>query len=158
MRFFRSFGQKSKLLRNFEKILKFFDENSLENLNLYFIFIFENLLLKIEPSEITPFFSTNFFRFGGIFPFPPGYALGWRRVIAGLVQTHLLTYIFVILLNFVSDLPIFFEGPLKSTTSTRNVTPVIKENIICYKMKIEIPKFIYKGKMIFYGMKIKIPY
>ena len=54
-----------KLLRNFEKILKIFDENSIEKLNFYFIFILENLLLKIEPSEITPFFGFG----GGGFPF-----------------------------------------------------------------------------------------
>ena len=73
-------------IRNSEKILKIFNENSIENLNFYFIFIFilffilffENLLLKIEPSEITPVFYNSFFRFrGGDFPpFPPGYALG----------------------------------------------------------------------------------
>ena len=52
----------------FEKNLKIFDENSKEKLKYYFIFILENLLLKIEPSEITPF-STTFFRFrGGISP------------------------------------------------------------------------------------------
>ena len=75
--------EKSKLLGNFEKILKFFDENSLEKLNFlffnfYFLFFSENLLLKIELSEITPFFYNNFFGFwgGGNFPpFPPGYAL-----------------------------------------------------------------------------------
>ena len=33
------------------------------------------MLLKIEPSEITPFFYNNFFRFrGGFSPFPIGYA------------------------------------------------------------------------------------
>ena len=43
----------------------------------FFIFILENLLLKIQPSEITPFFYNNFFVFGrGDFPPPPGYALG----------------------------------------------------------------------------------
>ena len=73
--------EKPKLLGNFEKILKFFDENSIEKLNFlfFFIFFFENLLLKIELSEITPFFYINFFGFGvggGISPLPPpGYAL-----------------------------------------------------------------------------------
>ena len=78
--FFACLDDKHKLLGNFEKILKFFDENSLEKLNFLFLFFFENLLLKIELSEITPFFYNNFFGFvgGGDFPpFPhPGYALG----------------------------------------------------------------------------------
>ena len=76
--------EKRKLLGNFEKILKIFDENSIEKLNFYFILFlffilfFENLLLKIEPSEITPVFYNNFFGFGGgISPFPPGYALAY---------------------------------------------------------------------------------
>ena len=69
--------EKPKLLGNFEKILKFFDENSIEKLNFLFFYFFENLLLKIELSEITPFFYNNFFGFGGDFPpSPPGYALG----------------------------------------------------------------------------------
>ena len=48
---------------------------------LFLILFFENLLLKIEPSEITPFFYNNLFRFrgGGIPPFPPGYALVWEK-------------------------------------------------------------------------------
>ena len=51
------------------EILKIFDENSIEKLN-FFIF-FENLGLKIEPSEITPVFYNNFFRFrGGDSPLP----------------------------------------------------------------------------------------
>ena len=77
--FFARLVDKHKLLGNFEKILKFFNENSLEKLNFLFLFFifFENLLLKIELSEITPFFYNNFFGFGGggISPFPPGYAL-----------------------------------------------------------------------------------
>ena len=71
--FFARLDEKHKLLANFEKILKFFDENSLEKLNfLFFIFIFfENWLLKIELSEIPPFFYNNFFRFRGRGDFPP---------------------------------------------------------------------------------------
>ena len=72
--FFARLDQKRKLLGNVEKILKIFDENSIENLNFYFIFILENLLVKLEPSEITPFFYSNFFRFrggGGASPPPP---------------------------------------------------------------------------------------
>ena len=39
---------------------------------LFFILFFENLLLKIEPSEITPVFYNNFSVSGGNFPpFPP---------------------------------------------------------------------------------------
>ena len=40
---------------------------------LLLILFFENLLLKIEPSEITPVFYNNFFRFRGRgnFPFSP---------------------------------------------------------------------------------------
>ena len=38
---------------------------------LFFILFFENLLLKIEPSEITPVFYNNFFGFGGGGNFPP---------------------------------------------------------------------------------------
>ena len=54
---------------NFEKILKFFGENSIENLN--FCLFLEKLLLKIEPSEITSFFYNNFSRFGGGVDPPP---------------------------------------------------------------------------------------
>ena len=45
---FARLKEKHKLLGNFEKILKFFDENSIEKLNLfiYYLFFFENLLLK----------------------------------------------------------------------------------------------------------------
>ena len=59
--FFARLDEKHKLLGNFEKVLKFFDENSLEKLNFlffyfYFLFFSENLLRKIELSETTPFF------------------------------------------------------------------------------------------------------
>ena len=69
------------------EILKTVDENSIEKLNIFiFLFLLENLLLKIEPSEITPFFYYNFFGFGGgDFSLPPGYALGprvlWSEII-----------------------------------------------------------------------------
>ena len=43
----------------------------------FFIFYLENLLLKIEPSEITPFFYSNFFGFGGG-GFPPFLPLATR--------------------------------------------------------------------------------
>ena len=54
-------------------MLKIFDENSMEKLNFYYLFIFilENLLLKLEPSEIEPLFYSNFIGFGRNFhPFP----------------------------------------------------------------------------------------
>ena len=69
--------EKRKLLGNFEKILKIFDENSWIFILffffiLFFILFFENLLLKIEPSKITPVFYNNIFGFGGgDFPLPP---------------------------------------------------------------------------------------
>ena len=69
-----AFGRKTQIVGKFWENFEFFDENSIEKLIfLYFIFyFFENLLLKIEPSEIAP----HFFGFGGwISPFPPGYAL-----------------------------------------------------------------------------------
>ena len=66
--FFASLNEKRQLLGNFEKISKILDENSIERFN--FIFIFENLLLKIEPSEITPFFYNNFSVSGAFPPFP----------------------------------------------------------------------------------------
>ena len=69
--------EKYKLLGNFEKIMKFFDENSIEKLNFYFTL--GNLLLKIEPSEMTPFFYNNFFGFRGFPPFNPGYALACNQ-------------------------------------------------------------------------------
>ena len=75
---FARLEEKRKLLGNSEKNLKMFDENSIEKLNFHFIFILENLLQKIEPSEMTPFFYNNFFGFGEIFPFPHGYALWFR--------------------------------------------------------------------------------
>ena len=65
------FDDKRKLVRNFEKILNFFDENSIEKLDFLFLFLyfFENLLLKIEPPEKTPFFYNNLFGFAGFPPF-----------------------------------------------------------------------------------------
>ena len=80
--FFARLDEKPKLLGNFEKILKFFDENSIEKLNfLFLLFIFfENLLLKIELSEITPFFYNTFFGFGGgEFPLPPFFEIAVFR-------------------------------------------------------------------------------
>ena len=88
---FRQRLKKVKLLGNFEKILKIFDENSTEKLNFYFIFIFNlifnfifrKFVTKIEPSEIKPVFYNKFFGFGGggFPPFPPGYALAFLSII-----------------------------------------------------------------------------
>ena len=74
---FARLDEKRKLLGNFEKIFESFHENSIEKLNFYLIFILENLLLKIEPSEITPFFYNIFSVLGDSPPppLPPGYAL-----------------------------------------------------------------------------------
>ena len=71
---FAGLDKKHKLFGNFEKILKIFDKNPIEKLN--FSRLFENLLLKIEPSEITAFFSDNSFIFGGrnVPCVPPGCA------------------------------------------------------------------------------------
>ena len=55
-------------IANCQEILKIFDENSIEKWNFYFIL--ENLLLKIETSEITPFFYKKFSVSGGG-GFPP---------------------------------------------------------------------------------------
>ena len=59
---FCAFGRKTQFVGKFEKILKIFDENSIEKLHFY-LFL-GKLLLKIEPSEITSVFYNNFFRFG----------------------------------------------------------------------------------------------
>ena len=56
---------------NYGEILKNFDENSIEKLNFSFIFILENLLLKLEPPEITPFSTTIFPVSGGLPSFLP---------------------------------------------------------------------------------------
>ena len=59
---------KYKLLGNFEKILKFYDENALEKLII--IFFFEIFLQKIDHSEISPFFYSIISVSGGV-EFPP---------------------------------------------------------------------------------------
>ena len=50
------------------RILEKSDKNSIEKLNFYRLL--ERLLLKIEPTEITPFFYNNFFQFRGAGTFP----------------------------------------------------------------------------------------
>ena len=66
--FFARLDEKHKFLGNFEKTLKFCEENKIEKLNFYLIF--ENLLLKIKTSEISSFFLQQFFRFRGGRNFP----------------------------------------------------------------------------------------
>ena len=68
---------KHKLFGNFEKVLKIFDKNSIEKLKFYRLL--EKLMLKIEPSEITPFSTTIFPISGGGGTFPV-FALPRRRL------------------------------------------------------------------------------
>ena len=85
--FLRVWTKKPKLLGNFEKILKFFDENSIEKLNFfifyfYFIFFSKICYQKLNFRNNTIFLQ-QFFRFrgGGGFPppfLPPGYALDFN--------------------------------------------------------------------------------
>ena len=75
--------EKYKLLGNFEKILKFFDKNSLENFTFY-LFL-EKLLLKIA-FENNIIFLQHFFNFGGgTFPVPPP---SWRRLWQGMTKDN----------------------------------------------------------------------
>ena len=77
--FFAGLDEKRKLLGNFEKLLKIFDANSIENLNFYFIynFIFRKFVIKNRAFGNNSIFLQQFFSVpGGDFPFPPGYALG----------------------------------------------------------------------------------
>ena len=61
--------EKHKLLGNFEKILKFFDENSIEKLNFVFLF-FRQFVTKNRAFEIRPFFY-NIFSVWGVSPLSP---------------------------------------------------------------------------------------
>ena len=76
--FFARLDEKHKLLGNFEKVLKFFDENSLEKLNFlfiyfYFLFFFRKFVTKNRAFRNNTIFLQQFFRFrgGGFPPFPP---------------------------------------------------------------------------------------
>ena len=85
---FCAFGRKTQFVVNFEKILKFFAENSLEKLNFLFFILFENLLLKIELSEITPYSTTIF-------------SVSWRRDFLPFpLTTPLLTGMYIIFGQF----------------------------------------------------------
>ena len=80
--FFARLDEKHKLLWNFERILKFFDKNSLEKLNfLFFYFYFLSKICDfIYPWELTSFFYNNFFGFGGgISPLSPPWLRPWDR-------------------------------------------------------------------------------
>ena len=71
---FARLDEKRKLLGNFEKILKFFDENSIEKLNL-FIFIFLFFSWKFVTKNIAfvnnTIFLQQFFSVSGGGEFPP---------------------------------------------------------------------------------------
>ena len=76
--FFARLDEKHKLLGNFEKILKFFDENSIEKLNclffyFYFLFFFRKFVTKNRAFGNNTIFLQQFFRFrgGGISPLSP---------------------------------------------------------------------------------------
>ena len=73
---FCAFGRKTLfVLKCFDKILKVFDENSIEKL-IFLLYFSERFLLKIEPLELTSFFSNIFSGSGGgLNPsIPPAYS------------------------------------------------------------------------------------
>ena len=61
---FCAFGRKTQLFGKFWEIFEIFWWKFNGKIEFFSIF-WENLLLKIETSEITSFFYNNFFRFGG---------------------------------------------------------------------------------------------
>ena len=64
---FCAFRRKRKLLGNFEKILKIFDENSIGKWNLFiFYFYFGKFVTKNRAFGNNTIFYNNFFGFGGI--------------------------------------------------------------------------------------------
>ena len=77
-------------------------------MNFCFIFILENLLLKIEPSGITPFFFTKFFGFGveEFSPFSRGYARAYIMILwPKCWNTTLVLFIEINIDNRLSFLP-----------------------------------------------------
>ena len=64
---FRAFGPKCKLLGNFENSWWKFHRK----IEVFIFYFFENLLLKMEPSEKNTIFLQQFFRFRGGDRFPP---------------------------------------------------------------------------------------
>ena len=70
--FFARLDEKQKLFGNFEKILKFFDEISIEKLNFFCIFIFfRKFVTKNRAFGNNTIFIQQFFRFRGVGNFPP---------------------------------------------------------------------------------------
>ena len=92
-----AFGRKTKTIGKFSENLKIFDENAIETLNFFFFlfifYFFKNLLLKIEPSKITPFLYNNSFRFGAA-EFPPSPGLSpWFDGFCESTRQHRISYI-----------------------------------------------------------------
>ena len=76
---FCAFGRKTQIVGKFSENFEIFWSKFYRKIEFFnFFYFFENLLLKIELSEITPNFYNNFFRFWGVGEFspPPGFALG----------------------------------------------------------------------------------
>ena len=113
--FFARLDEKHKLLGNFGKILKFFDENSIEKSN-FFIFIFRKCISKNSAFGNTTIFLLHFFRFRGgvgISPFPPGYALAFYWSFIEKFKTFP-KYL------YSSSQPMKFDGSLKFCKNKRN--------------------------------------
>ena len=75
---FCAFGRKTQIVGKFWENFENFWWKFYRKLHFYFIFILENLLVKIEPSEITPFFYNNFSVWVGEFPLSPWLRLCYR--------------------------------------------------------------------------------
>ena len=76
----------TNFLEIFEKIVKFFNENSIEKI-VFLNYFLVKLGLKIEPSEITSFFYNNFFNFWWDVPgVPPGNATVAYSKISTLIR------------------------------------------------------------------------
>ena len=85
-----------KFLENFEN---HDDENSIEK--LHFLLFLENLLVKIEPSEITPFFYNNSFGFGGRIP-PPKSAYEFEYYFLNMnVEKYIVKILLIIPVIFI---------------------------------------------------------
>ena len=70
--FFARLDEKQKLFGNFEKILKFFDEISIEKLNFFCIFIFfRKFVTKNRAFGNNTIFIQQFFSISGGGEFPP---------------------------------------------------------------------------------------
>ena len=132
---FARLDQKRKLLGNFEKILKIFDENSIEKLNFYFIFIFIlnfilNFIFRQFVTQNRAFgnntsFLQQFFRFGGrgnFTPFPPGYALGWNAVIYSVMPQVILPWMVNVC---ATQIPSVFKNRFPAFRVRRNFERVV---------------------------------